>query len=124
MNPMHEALKRHMLKAKAGAVHPADGDSHAEEAAESPTDEMNEDRAPQLAGAAGAPQIEAGVGQNPHSSGEGELNAEHASILHALMQNSSSHPGRGPMSFDEKAHGSMKEKMAAIQKNKEGKGKY
>ena len=126
MNPMHEALKRHILKAKSGTAHPSAGSPQQDDTEVagdkgipgSKEGEMNDDRAPQIAA---PPGKDGGVVQNPLASGHDQLNDEHAAVLHAIMQDTSNHPGRGPMSFDERAGASMKEKMASIKKEKEGK---
>lgn len=120
MNPMHEALKRHLMKATSG-MHPsmsgADS-SGKDDPAGSKDDEMNDDRAPDPSM---PPNVDAGVGQNPNAAAPGQMNQEHAAIMQQLMHHMPTHPGRGPVSFDEKAGASMKEKMASIHKEKGGK---
>lgn len=120
---MKMALKKHILKAKSGAMgHPAPEGSPAEEKSESPMQEKMEegsDNAPELhdpasaQGPVGHPDP-SGIGA-PLSAHKpmGELGPEHVNLLQDMI-NHISHPGRGAMTMNEQAGPIMKEKMASI----------
>lgn len=104
---MHQALKKHLGKIQ------------------KPADEVDQDH--KMNGSDMAPEINDGaanMGESQmHHTGVGEIGPEHMAIMEKLMGHSpasSMHPGRDPMSFDEKAH----EKMASIMKHKKESGKY
>lgn len=129
-----EALKRHADKLKMSQGHPIDGSAMDQHETKIP--EPGVDRAKKVAMSGSdhnsedmdhAPEVsELGpdkVSQPIHGKQQdGEMDEAHAEIMQKLMDGHSSHPGRGPMSFDEKANASMKEKMAAIEQRKKGKG--
>lgn len=106
---MHEALKKHMAKAKMSGPE----ESPKEEASESPKKEREEDlgdSAPSAGGQLGHQPAQA------HSM-NGEIGPEHMDLLMQIL-NQAGHSGSGAMSLDSTSAAHAKEKMASIMKHK------
>jgi hypothetical protein len=97
MDAMKMALKKHMGKLK-GVSHGAHGPDKQEEKSKT-------DNAPDL-------------NDGPDDLAEaGHPDSAHADLMEQLM-GQISHPGRAPMTLDERANDKMKEKMASVMKHK------
>lgn len=109
MHAMMNALKKHIGKSR--GLH-AEG-SVLEEKGESKKEEQKEtDNAPELDDSAGHPAL---GDHRPMMSGE--LGPEHIELLKLLL-GSMSHPGREPISLNERVHAPMQEKVAMLSKHK------
>jgi hypothetical protein len=143
-NPDHEEMMKDIHDADGEAMHGQEGDKdqsdHAPtidykvKAKDNSEDASDETHDSSLHGDHDAP-MEDGKAEKgktpfdpPHVSssihdgqmdGEHTLTPDHIEVMQKLMHgNNNPHPGRGPISFDERANALMKEKMASIMNRK------